>query len=132
MAAQLAPPSLEYSHTPSVPGAAFPTTATPERLEAGSASVKSPAKSVVTVSPVGFVESSRTAASEALPRPGESLTEVETTVVPVSETGAAVPSSTVIVKVVVSVPPTATRFSAGSKVSPRIAVVAAAASPVKR
>ena len=64
---------------------------------------------------------------------GASFWEVETTVVVASETGVATsPSSTEIVKVVVSVDPTATRFSAGSKVRPWIAVVAAAADPEKR
>ena len=60
---------------------------------------------------------------------GASLIEVETTVVVVSLTGAALPSSTLMVKVVVSVLPGATRLSVGSNTSSWIAVVAFAAVP---
>ena len=63
---------------------------------------------------------------------GASFTEVVTTVVVPFTTGAATPSSTMMVKVVVSLSPGATRFSVGSKLRPRIAVVASAALPLKR
>ena len=59
-----------------------------------------------------------------------SFTEVEITVVLASTTGPK-PSSTLSVKVVVSVSPGATRFSAGSKVRALSAAVAAAAVPLK-
>ena len=62
---------------------------------------------------------------------GASLTEVDTTVVVLSVTGTATPSSTLMVKVVVSVEPGVTRLSAGSNTRPWIAVVAAAAVPLK-
>ncbi len=62
---------------------------------------------------------------------GVSLIEVETTVV-VALLAVVVPSFTVMVKVVVSVDPGATRFSAGSKTSWRIAAWALAGSVAVR
>ena len=62
---------------------------------------------------------------------GVSFTEVDTTVVVASVTGAATPSSTLMVNVVVSVLPGVTRLSVGSNTNPWIAVVAAAAVPLK-
>ena len=61
---------------------------------------------------------------------GASLTEVDTTVVVASLTGP-LPSSTLMVNVVVSVEPGVTRLSVGSNTRPWIALVAAAAVPLK-
>ena len=71
---QLAPPSLEYCHTPSVPGAALPTTATPAKLP--STSVKPAPKRLATVAPGGFASSSRIAARLPSPMLGASFTGV--------------------------------------------------------
>ena len=65
------------------------------------------------------------------PMLGASLTEVLVTVVVASVTAAATPSLTLIVKVVTSVPPTATRLGVGVNTKPWIAVCAAAAVPLK-
>ena len=61
---------------------------------------------------------------------GVSLIEVATTVVVLLVT-VLVPSLTLMVKVVVSVDPGATRLAVGVNTRPRIAVVAAAALPLK-
>ena len=60
-----------------------------------------------------------------------SFTEVLTTCVVLSTAGAAMPSLMLIVNVLVSVLPGATRFAVGVKTKARIAAVALAAVPLK-
>ena len=62
---------------------------------------------------------------------GASFTDMETTVVALLVTGAAMPSLTLTVKMVVSVRPLATRLLVGVNTSPWIAVCVAAAVPLK-
>ena len=65
------------------------------------------------------------------PITGVSFTEVAATVVPGSDTVAATPSLTAMVKVVVSVASGTTRLAVGVKTSARTAASACAAVPVK-
>ena len=132
-----APPVVEYSQVPLVSFTA--TTAMPSVAPASPSEIGVPpalARTVETRSPVGavsFIATSPSVRSPEASSPGASLIDVETTLVFASLVGVATtPSSAVMVKVVVSVAPEATRFSAGSKVRDRIAVVAAAAVPENR